>query len=289
MVWATSTTVEDALVSGAGTITARGTVASGQSAPDSPTVASDGAQRLAFAWTEVPGPTIWINVARQTIGRAPTVATVSRSGVDNPIGLVMSGAGRTTVVWTEMRDNLAEVIDAGSAAWGHGFGARQRLSDSGKLAIPGGGVGGSRGVGIDNLGRVSAIWVEGDISSAVGGGRVRVATSTSSGRFQLARTLQTSADPWMYERPAIAVSASGAVIATWARDNTEAATVEGRIWASAGSAGGQFSRPAVISPNGGDAASVAAVDRHGGAVAVWHVCGSYMATWRIQVRRWTPD
>jgi hypothetical protein len=288
VVWVTQSTVEDALVSGAGTITAHGTVASGQSMPDSPTVTGDGGSRLAFAWTEQPGATIWINVARQAIGGTPAVATVSKNGVDNPIGLALSRTGRTTVVWTEMQGNAgAEVIDARTAVWGHRFGGRQQLSASGQLAIPGGGGGGSRGVGIDKAGRVSAIWVEGIAGSYKGGGRVRVATSNASGHFAPTRTLQSAKDPLAYERPAIAVSANGTVIATWTRYDMWSANPSGVVWASEGRATGAFSHPVAVSATGGDASAVTAVGAKGNAVAVWEVGDG--TTNRVQFRRWTPD
>ena len=180
---------------------------------------------------------------------------------------------------TTGNDPAAEVM-ANTAAWGHKFGQAQQLSKTGALSILGGAAAGSRGVGVDGQGRVSAIWVEVPVPGSTGTSRVRVATSDAAGNFASPDTIQTATDPFTYERSAIAVADQGGLIATWTR---YAST--GRVWGAAAPAPRQFSAPVALSPPTGDSSATAATTVNGNGVAVW---GIGQATGAIQAVRWVP-
>lgn len=288
--WSGDATVEDAVVSATGSVTGRSTIARGQNEPDEVNVATDGAQRLALAWNVNHGTTEAVVVARQTIGSGPAaVTTLSTQAVGGPTGLAVSGTGRTTATWTELQDEAtdSEVVRARSAAWTKDFSAAQELSTRGMLAITGGDGGGSQGVGIDDAGHVSVVWVEVMPFGVGGGGRVAVATSDTTGRFGKARTLQTVKDPLTYERPAVSVAPRGGITATWTVYQTLAADPSGRVWAARAGGPGAFSRPIAVSGVSGDASAVAASNPRGDAVIVWELTPPKGGPTSVQYRDWT--
>lgn len=288
--WTGDATVEDAIVSATGSITSRSTIARGQNTPDQVSVAADGARRLALAWNVNRGVDEAAIVARQTIGSGPAVlSTLSAQAIDGPIGLALAATGRTTVTWTDMQNAAtdSQVVKARSAAWGKGFSAAQQLSTSGMLAITGGDGGGSRGIGIDDAGHVSVVWVEVMPFGVKGGGRVAVATSDTAGKFGKARTVQSVKDPLTYERPAITVAPKGGITATWTLYHTLAADPSGGIWAARSNGSGAFSKPITVSGVSGDASAVATANQRGDAVMVWELTPPKGGTTSVQYRDWT--
>jgi hypothetical protein len=169
---------------------------------------------------------------------------------------------------------------ANTAAWGRKFGQAEQLSKTGVLSILGGGAAGSRGVGVDAQGRVSAIWVEVPVPGFSGTSRVRVGTSNASGDFALPTTLQTANDPFTYERPAIGVAEGGGMIATWTRYANE-----GQVWGASAPGPRQFRGPVRLSPPLGDSSAAATTSASGDGVAVW---GVGQSTGSVQAVRFVP-
>jgi hypothetical protein len=172
------------------------------------------------------------------------------------------------------------VIKAVSAAWGRRFGAAQQLSSTGRVAILGGGSG-ARGVGVDDAGHVSAIWVEDQPLGVAGVSLVRGATSTN-GRFGAPRTLERLFGANAFERPAIAVAPTGCAIATWSELTSSGSS---SVWGADSSRYGHpFSRSVRLSRPGGDQSAVATVSADGAGVAVW-VQGPFGGS--VQAARWS--
>ena len=283
VVFVTATEVQRTVISPSGRVGVPQTVAEADS-PDLPVVAADPFGDFFFAWIEntptIP-PQQPLVVARESAGgRITDPRRLTADGADLP-QVALSDDRRATVAWeqTTGNDPAAEVM-ANTAAWGGKFGQAQQLSKTGVLSILGGGAAGSRGVGVDAQGRVSAIWVEVPVPGFTGTSRVRVATSNASGDFATPATLQTANDPFTYERPAIGVAEGGGMIATWTRYADE-----GRVWGSSAPGPGQFRAPVVLSPPTGDSSAVATTTTSGGGVAVW---GVGQSTGPIQAARFIP-
>jgi hypothetical protein len=279
----TPTEVQRTVISPNGSVGSPQTVAQGDS-PDLPVVAADPRGDFFFAWienTDTIPPEQPLVVARESAGgRITDPRHLTTDGSDQP-QVALSDDRQATVAWeqTTGTDPAAEVM-ANTAAWGQKFGQAQQLSQTGVLSILGGGAAGSHGVGIDEQGRVSAIWVEVPVPGFTGTSRVRVATSDPDGDFGTPSTVQTATDPFTYERPAIAVADQGALIATWTR---YAST--GKVWGAAAPAPRQFGTPEALSPPTGDASAVAPTTVNGNGVAIW---GVGQSTGPIQVVRWVP-
>jgi hypothetical protein len=279
----TPTEVQRTVISPSGSVGTPQTVATGNS-PDLPVVAADPQGDFFFAWIEntntIP-PQQPLVVVRETAGgRITDPRHLTADGSDLP-QVALSDDRRATVAWeqTDGTDPAAEVM-ANTAAWGQKFGQAQQLSTTGALSILGGGAAGSRGVGVDDQGRVSAIWVEVPVPGPPGTSRVRVATSDPAGDFATPNTLQTANDPFTYERPAIAVADGGGLIATWTRFAST-----GRVWGAAAPAPRQFGTPVALSALEGDSSAVAPTSSGGHGVAVW---GLGQSTGAVQAVRWVP-
>ena len=291
VVWVTPTQVQRALVLPGGRVTAPRVVATG-TIPDEPAIAAGRGGDLVFGWIEsiTIGPSagdLVVKVARERANgaRSAPQRLEHPSNGQLPLAQVAIGpAGRATVVWEET-DGETGVIWAASAPRGRRFGGGQRLSPTGPLAILGGGGSGSRGLGVDNAGRVSAVWVEIPPPGSTGVSRVRVATSSPAGGFAAGRTLQTVRGTNSYERPAIGVAPLGGTIAAWT-EQTKGGAGPNFVWA-AGARGPSwaFSRPTLLPRSSSDDSSVAGTSAAGAGIAVWSV-GTTTAS--VQASRWTP-
>jgi hypothetical protein len=256
--------------------------------PDLPSVASDPRGDLLFAWTEAtrrPPPRTPTFAARES-ARGALIAPqqLAPDGTDLPQAAMAPNA-RGTVAWEQANGVAQPVIKAASAPWGRRFGAAQQLSSTGPEAILGGGGSGSRGLGVDDAGHVSAIWVEDPPPGASGVSLVRVATSTN-GRFGSPRTLQRLSGANTFERPAIAVAPAGCAIATWSELTSSGPSF---VWGADSSRYGHpFSRAVRLSGRNGDQSAVATVSADGDGVAVWlqgQLGGSVRAA-RWSTARW---
>ncbi len=279
----TPTAVQRTVISPHGRVGAPQTVAQGSS-PDLPVVAADPRGDFFFAWIEntntIP-PQQPLVVARESAGgRISAPRSLTADGSDLP-QVVLSDDRRATVVWEQTNGgDPAAMVMANTAAWGHSFGQAQQLSKTGELSILGGGAAGSRGVGVDSRGRVSAAWVEVPVPGPPGQSRVRVATSRPSGDFGVPSTVQTANDPYTYERPAIAVSDRGAMLVTWTRYASS-----GQVWGSSAPGPRQFRGPVRLSGLTGDSSAVAPTTVNGDGVAVW---GLGQSTGAVQAVRFVP-
>jgi hypothetical protein len=196
----------------------------------------------------------------------------------------MAPNGRGTVVWEQATGNSG-FIWAASASMGGRFGSGQRLSPSGRIGILGGGGAGSRGVGVDNAGRASAIWLDDPSGLGPGTSRVRVATSNTAGRFGAVRTLQTVSGGTTLERGGIAVAPRGGAFAVWAHISSGASTASS-VWGSATAGLGRpFNRPKRLSGPFGDHSAVAATSTPGAGVAVW---SDGLRIGRVSASYWSP-
>ena len=283
----TPTEVQRTVISPRGSVGAPQTVAAGNS-PDLPVVAADRNGDFFFAWIEntstIP-PEQPLVVARESAGgRITDPRRLTADGSDLP-QVALSNDRQATVAWMQTASVSDQpVVMANTAAWGQRFGQAQQLSTTGQEAILGGGGAGSRGVGVDAQGRVSAIWVEVPPPGPPGTSHVRVATSDANGDFATPVTVQTASDPFTYERPAIAVAGGGELIATWTRYSTSSSTV-GRVWGAGAEEPPAFSAPVALSPPTGDSSAVAPTTVNGAGVAVW---GVGQSTGPVQAVRWVP-
>jgi hypothetical protein len=287
VIWVTPGGVRRSLLFGGGRASGPRVVANGAN-PDAPSVASDPRGDLLFAWTET---------TRRDPPRTPTLAAresargavigpqqLAPDGTDLPLA-AMAPDGRGTVAWEQAGGVVQPVIKAVSAPWGRRFGAAQQLSSTGPMAILGGGGSGSRGLGVDDAGHVSVIWVEDPLSGAGGASLVRVAASTN-GRFGAPRTLQRISGANTLERPAIAVAPAGCAIATWTELTSSGPSF---VWGADSSRYGHpFGRAVRLSGRTGDQSAVATVSADGDGIAVWlqgHLGGSVRAA-RWSTTRW---
>jgi hypothetical protein len=267
VVWVTLTAVQRSLLLGGGRVSGPRIVATAVS-PDLPSVASDPAGDLLFAWTATtpqPPPRTPAFAARES-ARGAVIAPqrLAPDGTDLPLA-AMAPNGRGTVAWAQSTGVAQPVIKAASAAWGRRFGTAQQLSSIGREAILGGGASGSRGIGVDDAGHVNVIWVE-DPQFGSGVSLVRVATSTN-GRFGRPRTLQRMTGANTFERPAIGVAPVGCAIATWTELTGSGSSF---VWGADSSRYGHpFSGPVRLSAPEGDQSAVATVSADGNGVAVW--------------------
>jgi hypothetical protein len=220
-------------------------------------------------------------VARESAnGRITDPRRLTADGSDLP-QVALSDDRQATVAWMQTNgvDPAVEVM-ANTAAWGQRFGQAQQLSMTGAEAILGGGAAGSRGVGVDDQGRVSAIWVEVPVPGPAGTSRVRVATSAAGGDFSTPETIQTATDPFTYERPAIAVAEEGGIVGTWTRY-----AAAGHVLGAGARRPGPFTGPVTLSPPTGDSSAAAMTTPNGNGVAVW---GVGQSTGPVQAVRWVP-
>jgi hypothetical protein len=283
VVWVTLGAVQRSLLSPGGRVTGPRVVANAAN-PNLPSVASDPGGDLLFAWTQstnTPPPRTPTFAARENARGAVTAPQqVARDGTDLPLA-AMAPNGRGTVAWEQAVGSAQPVIKAVSAPWGRRFGAPQQLSSTGRLAILGGGGSGSRGLGVDDAGHVSAIWVEDQPFGVAGVSLVRVATS-ANGRFGRPRILQRLSGANTLERPAIAVAPAGCAIATWSELTSSGPSF---VWGADSSRYGHpFSGPGRLSGPDGDQSAVATVSTDGDGVAVW-LQGRFGAS--VQAARWS--
>ena len=269
VVWVTPKQVQRVLISPNGAVGRRRTVAPDAGA-DEPTVAADPRGDLVFAWVEqtqtVPPRTPVLAARESARGAVTSPQKLSPDGADLPQAVIAPN-GRATVAWESGPGVATPVVLASSAPWGRRFGAPQRLSQPGPLAILGGGGSGSRGLAVDATGRVSAIWVEVPANGGPGTSRVRVASSAANGRFRSARTLAAVTGKSSYERPAIAAAPGGAVLAAWTILNGVKPSF---VWGTATTrAGGPFAHATRLSGSLGDGAVVAATSPRGAGLAIW--------------------
>lgn len=269
VVWVTLDQVRRSLLFGAGQVRGPRVVANAPN-PNLPSVASDARGDLLFAWTQAtatPPPRTPLFTARES-ARGAVIAPqeLSANGADLPLA-ALAPNGRGIVAWEQANGVAEPVIDAVSAPWGRRFGRPQQLSRTGALAILGGGASGSRGLGVDSAGHVSAIWAEDPPPGHSGAAFVRVASTDSRGRFGAPRTLQRVVGETPYERPAIGVAPAGCALATWTEVTPSLSSF---VWGAASSRYGHpFSGPIRLSRPGGDQSAVAAVSANGAGVAVW--------------------
>jgi hypothetical protein len=284
VVWVTQTQVKRALLRADGSVSQTRTVAAGP-VPDEPTVSSNSRGDLLYGWiqnTNTGAIAGWVGRERANgaVTRPQRLQHVSTTQIPL-VDVAVAPNGRGTVVWEQDTGNSGFVW-AASAAPGGRFGFGQRLSPAGRVAILGGGGAGSRGIGVDNSGRASAIWLEDPTALGPGTSRVRVATSNTSGRFTGVRTLQSVTGTTTLERSGIGVGPGGALFAAWAHISTGASAASS-VWGAAASAPRRaFSRPKRLSGPSGDHTAVAATSAAGAGVAVWtqgqtaaRVVGSY--------------
>jgi hypothetical protein len=269
VIWVTPAQVQRVLISPNGAVGRRRTVAR-DSGADEPTVAADSRGDLVFAWVEqtntIPPRTPVLAARESARGAVTAPQQLSPTGADLPQAVIARN-GRATVAWESGPGIATPVVLASSTRWGRRFGAPQRLSHSGPLAILGGGAAGSRGLAVDASGRVSAIWAEVPANGGAGTSRIRVATSTPTGGFRPARTLQTVTGRRSYERPAIAVAPGGAVLATWTVLN---GVDPSSVWGTATTrAAGPFAHPTRLSGPLGDGSAIAATSPRGAGIAIW--------------------
>ena len=269
VIWVTPAQVQRVLISPNGAVGRPRTVAR-ESGADEPTVAADPRGDLVFAWVEqtstIPPRTPVLAARESARGAVTAPQQLSPTGADLPQAVIAPN-GRATVAWESGPGAATPVVLASSAPWGRRFGAAQRLSTPGPLAILGGGAAGSRGLGVDSSGHVTAIWVEVPANGGPGVSRVRVASSSRTGRFASPRTLQTTTGTRSFERPAIAVAPVGCAIATWTELGTSGPSF---VWAADSSRYGHpFARAVRLSGRNGDDSAVAAVSKEGDGVAVW--------------------
>lgn len=269
VVWATEESVQKALIAKDGALRQRRTI-SRSSLPDLPAVAANRNGRVFFAWTSTttkpPVKTSLQAIRGGRRGGTGKLQQLSDDGAEGP-QVAISKHDRSTVVWEQSGQQTEAVIDAASAVRGESFGRVQQLSSRGPVTILGGSGGASsRGIGIDGAGNVSAIWAEIPGGTQMGTSRVKVASSDPGGHFGEPTTLQTTASPFLFERPGIAVSPGGRTTAIWERYSR----TSGRIWGAARpQPTGAFDRPAALSASRADAGSVASTSRGGNAIAVW--------------------
>jgi hypothetical protein len=268
VVWVTLSAVQRSLLFPGGRVTGPRVVANAAS-PNAPSVASDPSGDLLVAWTETtrrPPPRTPTFAARESArGAAIAPQQLASDGTDLPLA-AMAPDGRGTVAWEQSSGVAQPVIKAVSAPWGSRFGAAQLLSSPGREAILGGGASGSRGVGVDDAGHVSVIWVEDPVFGVKGVSRVRVATSTN-GRFGSFRTVEQLSGANTFERPAIGVAPAGCAIATWTELTSSGS---GFVWGADSSRYGHpFGGGGRLSGANGDQSAVATVSADGDGVAVW--------------------
>ncbi len=288
VVWVTRTQVQRVLIA-AGRAGRPRTVATG-TVPDEPALAVDARGDRLYGWIENTnsGTAIWSARERASGSLKRPQRLQHQSTTQIPfVDVAIAPSGRATVVY-EQDVGISSVIWAVSASWASRFGAGQRLSPFRRTAILGGSASGSRGVGVDGSGRVSAIWMDdppGPPGRFPSPSHVRVATSNAVGRFGSPRTLQTTSAAHVYERGAIAVAPGGGLIAAWSE---QPSGVKGQafVWGSAARGpGGPFSRPFKLSGPDGDRAAAAATSIGGAGVAVWAE-GTEAGT--VRAARWTP-
>jgi hypothetical protein len=292
VVWVTGRGFERALVRPGGKLASRRVVPQSAGAYE-PTVAVDPRGDRVFAWIlNGSACDACTFVARESAAGALTPPqSVSSTNPADSAELpqaALSRSRRATVVWEERYGGASAVIEASSAAWGSRFSAPQQLSPTGSEAILGGGGGGSRGVGVDASGRVSAVWVEVPVSGR-GNSRVRVATTSAFGRFRAPRTLQHERGTLTYERPAIAVALGGRILATWTLFNQDPAGSQrgDGIWGAVGTSGTHgFSAPTKLSGPNGDQSAVVATSRAGAGVAVYSASESGLG--KVDASQWAP-
>jgi hypothetical protein len=287
VVWVTLTAIQRSLLFPGGRVSGPRVVASAAN-PDLPSVASDPRGDLLFAWTETttrpPSRTPTFAARESARGAVIGPQQLAPDGTDLPLAAI-APAGRGTVAWEQATGVAQPVIKAVSAPWGRRFGAAQQLSSTGPDAILGGGGSGSRGLGVDDAGHVSAIWVEDPPFGASGVSLVRVATSTN-GRFGSPRTLQRLSGANTFERPAIAVAPVGCAIATWSELTSSGPSF---VWGADSSRYGHpFGTAVRLSGRDGDQSAIATVSADGDGVAVWlqgQLGGSVRAA-RWSTARW---
>jgi hypothetical protein len=286
VVWVTLTEVERAVILPGGQVTAQRMIRTGR-VPDEPTVAVNRRGDRVYAWIESTASGFDTWVARERAGgrlTGPQRLQHPSAGQLPLADAAIAANGRSTVVYEQVVGE-ADLIWAASAAWGARFAGGQRLSSPGRFAILGGAGAGSRGVGIDPAGRVSAIWEDNPLPGRTGTSRLRVATSNSAGRFRPARTPQSVSGTQTYERPAIGVAPGGGVVAAWA-EVPAGASGTNLVWGSAAAApGGPFAPPTKLSGPRGDFAAVAATRPGGAGVAVW-AQGDKRPI--VRLARWSP-
>jgi hypothetical protein len=293
VVWVTLTAVQQALISPGRQVSGPRTVANAP-LPAEPTIAANSAGQLLIAWVETTPATATmasrtpVVAARESSSGALTAPQpLSPDGADQP-QVALSKTGQATVAWEQTYGLVEPLLAASSAPWGRRFGALQKLSPSGPEAILGGAGAGSRGLGVDAAGRVSAIWAE-DLPLGVTAGTARVvsAASNPAGRFGPGQTLQVVGGGQSFERAAIGVAPLGARIASWTvLSGAGASYVRGSV---ANSPSGRFGAPSTLSAPRGDASAVAATSPSGAGIAVWSLgAAEGSGAGAIQASIWSP-